>query len=108
MQGVNKMPSSDTYFKPGQSGNPRGRTPGKTVRDALRAQLAKPTARDPNKTGYELWARRIIEWAETAGYEHMLEVAKFLEGASPPDKGMPFEDLEYPEACDQDGNPVEP
>jgi Family of unknown function (DUF5681) len=94
-------------FKPGQSGNPKGRPKGRTYRGSLRAELSKPTLEDPSEIGYEVWARKIIDQAEAAGWESMLEVIKFLEGASPSNKDLP-EDLDYAEACDEYGNPVEP
>jgi hypothetical protein len=94
-------------FQPGQSGNPKGRPKGITFRGSLRAELSKPTLKDRSETGYELWARKIIDQAEAAGWESMIEVAKFMEGASPSSKDLP-EDLDYPEAYDEDGNSVEP
>ena len=82
------------------------KTKGKDVPRTLRAELSKPTVEDASETGYEMWAREIISNAKDNAAR--LEVLKFLEGASPPDKGMLEEDLPIPEACDEYGNPVEP
>jgi Family of unknown function (DUF5681) len=94
-------------FKPGQSGNPKGRPQGKSFRGSLRAELSKPTLDDPSETSYELWARKIIKEASEGDKAARLEVIKFLEGAGPPDKGRLDEDLEYPEADDEDGNEID-
>ena len=91
MQVADNMPRSDTWFKPGQSGNPAGRKPGRSGRDAIRAELAKPTVEDPRENGYEMWARKIVQAASDGDNAEKLEVLKFLEGVSPPTKAAPEE-----------------
>ena len=39
---ANPWPSPATRFRPGQSGNPNGRTPGKGIGAVLREKLAEP------------------------------------------------------------------
>lgn len=100
------MPREDGQFKKGQSGNPSGSRKRITFRIALRAELSKPSKENPSETVYEEWARKLV--AEAKDGDAKMDVMKFLEAASPPDKGMSVDNLENPESSDADGNTVEP
>jgi Family of unknown function (DUF5681) len=104
------MPRSSTTFQKGQSGNRWGRPPGlvQTLRGAIRAELSKPDPGSPTETRYESWARQIVEEAELGGNGAKMEVLKFLEGASPADKGEPPADLDDSELTDDNGNSIDP
>lgn len=66
------MPSSDTWFKPGQSGNPSGRPKSKPVRDALRALI--------EELGLEQAVRAIYTKACEGDVSAFKEVADRLDG----------------------------
>ncbi|QEH34276.1 hypothetical protein OJF2_28110 [Aquisphaera giovannonii] len=73
-----------TSWKPGQSGNPRGRPKALNGRSALRAVLLEPAdpAAESPVSRLEQWARGIVEAAVT--FEDRLAVLRFLEGNQPP------------------------
>lgn len=77
------MPRSDTYFKPGVSGNPRGRPPGRSsIRELVRRELmkAQPRAKD-GKTTAEEWARQLV--AGAISNDEKLDLLRWLEGSQP-------------------------
>lgn len=77
------MARSDGYFRPGQSGNPRGRPPGRaSLRELVRRELMKPMARAKDgRTMAEVWASRLVAGAVTT--DDMLAVLRWLEGSAP-------------------------
>lgn len=79
-------------WKPGQSGNPRGRPRGETLRDYLRAKLAEADPDQPDRSRFAAWAEALIQEAETGDRDRM-ELVKFLEGNRPPEL-VPEPDLE--------------
>ena len=66
------MPSSDTQFKPGQSGNPGGRKPGVSITAMVRRELDKVEPKTQKKWG-ELVLRRILLKATNEGDTQMLK-----------------------------------
>ena len=95
-------------FTKGTSGNPNGRPKGLTFRSVIREVLSRPIPGKGNKTRYLEWAESIIKEAESLGNPAKMEIIKFLEGATPYDKGTPDDDLEEPESADVHGNTLDP
>ena len=75
------------HFKPGQSGNPKGRPKTKTARETLRAVLNEPS-KVPGKTNLRVWAEELI--AET-DCKIRIEILRWLEGGSPKESVEPDE-----------------
>jgi hypothetical protein len=76
------MPREDGQFKDGNPGGP-GRPKGRSLRAILRRRLREPDAVGDTKG--DQWIGQLMEWVE-AGQVPMLDVLKWLEGASPPQK----------------------
>lgn len=66
------MPSSDTQFKPGQSGNPGGRKPGISITKLVKDELAKVEPKT-QKTWGQLVLNRILLKATRDGDTQMLK-----------------------------------
>lgn len=85
------MPREDTQFRPGESGNPRGRPKGRTsMRDAVRRALLKPDATG-ERSLMEAWAERLI--ANAVEPADMLNVLKWLEGGAPTQDALALQEL---------------
>jgi Family of unknown function (DUF5681) len=99
------VPRSSTTWEKGQSGNPDGKAHQPSLRKAIREALSEIDPKSKSKTYYQSWARSLRDGA--ISNEQKIEIAKFLEGATPLIKPS-NEDLEDSQAHDSDGNPVEP
>lgn len=78
-----------------------------SLRRALRDSLAEidPDSKK-SETFYQTWARKLRDDAITAPQK--LELAKFLEGATPPESDLPKPELDDAEPNDSDGNTLDP
>jgi hypothetical protein len=74
-------PPVSTRFKPGQSGNPKGRPKSLTLSEAYRRELAKVDESDPDKRTYaELLAEQMIVKAKGGDVAALREIADRTEG----------------------------
>jgi hypothetical protein len=89
------MPSVDTQFKPGQSGNPNGRPKTKPFLDALRAEIDEAIEGD-DKGALRMIARALINSALKGDNSAIAQIADRLDGkATQPigtDPDYPFPD----------------
>lgn len=89
------MPSSDTQFKPGQSGNPGGRKPGFSITAMVRRELDKVEPKTQKKWG-ELVVRRIFLKATSDGDVQMLKaIWAYMDG-------MPSQPVEHKGTIEHD------
>lgn len=86
MQGNNrevgyKKPPAQTRFKPGQSGNPKGRPKSALYSDALRRKLSEVDETDEHKRTYaEILAEQAIIKAKSGDIQALNHVADRAEG----------------------------
>ena len=86
------MPRSSTSFKPGQSGNPRGRPKkGLAFAEVLRERLTQAASDDPQdrRTKLELVVDALIDQAYSGDVQAIREIAARLDGRVP--EATPFE-----------------
>ena len=68
-----KQPPKHTQFKPGQSGNPKGRTPGLSITAMIREELEK-VPKGQKKPAKQLLVERIIKKAINEGDKEMIKL----------------------------------
>ncbi len=78
-----KEPPVHTRWKPGQSGNPKGRPKSLTLSEAYRRELAKVDPADPAKRTFaEVLAEQMIIKAKRGDVAALKEIADRVEGKS--------------------------
>jgi hypothetical protein len=86
------VPRSSTSFKPGQSGNPRGRPKkGLAFAEVLRERLMQAASDDPadRRTKLEMVVDALIDQARSRDVQAIREIAARLDGRVP--EATPFE-----------------
>jgi len=80
-EGADKRLSNLKPFKPGQSGNPKGRPKSVTLSEAYRTMLAAVDETDPEKrTRAEILAEQLYAKAKTGDVSALKEIADRVEG----------------------------
>lgn len=77
-----KKPPKDTRWKPGQSGNPKGRPRSRTLSEAYRAMLRQPLPDDPSRTYADAVAETLCKNAVLGDVVAAKELADRTEGRS--------------------------
>ena len=81
------------HWEPGQSGNPGGRPKGRTLVEAIKAELGRPNPADPEgRTWREFVAWRLVQLAMAGDMQAMQLL--LLYDAGRPREQPPAEDLE--------------
>lgn len=75
----NPHPSPATRFKPGSSGNPKGRAKARPITDAIKAEL-KQAAADGARTNLEALARRLVHLAVQGDVSAAKLILAYVEG----------------------------
>jgi hypothetical protein len=85
-QGINResvgygRPPAQTRFQPGRSGNPGGRPRGGTLTPILRAKLADPHPKHPDKTWAEVIVEQAMEQAALGEFRQFKEILDRIDG----------------------------